>query len=158
MGSFLLLGIGTGAATTLAWVGLGLILVHTGLGVALTVQAMRSGREVGRWYLKQNAEFWIRRLSGVAIIILLFFHLGVYGETVAGSFGLQEFTAVKLITQLLLIAALFIHIFVNLRPLLISLGIIRHRERRVDLFLVASVFLLFFTSAVLFYYIGWQYL
>ncbi|TQI66027.1 pilus assembly protein PilX [Clostridium sp. KNHs216] len=158
MGSFLLLGIGSNAATTLAWTGFGLILVHAGLGVALTVQAARVGNESGRWYLKQNKEFWTRRFSGVATLILLLFHFGAYGETVNGTFGLKEFTSIRLITQLLLIAALFIHIFVNLRPLLISLGVIKQRERRVDLFLIASVFLLFFTGAVLFYYIGWQYL
>ncbi|QAT49941.1 pilus assembly protein PilX [Caproiciproducens sp. NJN-50] len=158
MGSFLLLGIGSDAATTLAWVGFGLILIHAGLGVALTVQAARGGGEFGRWYLRQNATFWTRRFSGVAILILLFFHFGAYGETVNGAFGLKEFTMIKLVTQLLLIAALFIHVFVNLRPLLISLGVIKQWERRVDLFLIASVFLLFFTGAVLFYYIGWQYL
>ncbi|HAH62782.1 MAG TPA: pilus assembly protein PilX [Treponema sp.] len=158
MGSFLLLGVGTNAATILAWIGFGLILVHAGLGVVLTVQAVREGGKSGRWYLRQNAEFWTRRFSGAAIMILLFFHFGTYGETVNGTFGLKEFTTVKLITQLLLIAALFIHIFVNIRPLLISLGVIKQKERRVDLFLTGSVFLLFFTGAVLIYYIGWQYL
>ncbi len=158
MGSFMLLGVGTNAGKTLAWLGFGLILIHAALGAALTVQAVRGGKESGRWYLRQNKEFWARRFSGVAILILLFFHFGVYGETVDGTFGLIEFTTIKLVTQLLLIASLFVHIFVNIRPLLVSWGILKHHERRWDLFLIASVFLLFFTGAVLFYYIGWQFL
>lgn len=158
MGSFMLLGIGTNAGKILAWIGFGLILLHTALGVMLTVQAVRGGKESGRWYFRQNKEFWTRRFSGAAILILLFFHFGVYGEMVDGSFGLIEFTTVKLVTQLLFIASIFIHIFVNIRPLLISWGILRHREKRWDLFLIASVFLLFFTGAVLFYYIGWKFL
>lgn len=158
MGSFMLLGIGTHAGKTLAWICFGLILIHAALGVALTVQAVLGGKESGHWYLRQNKEFWIRRFSGVAILILLFFHFGVYGKTVDGTFGLVEFTTFKLGTQLLLIAALFVHIFVNIRPLLVSWGILTHRERRRDLFLIASVFLLFFTGTVLFYYIGWQFL
>lgn len=158
LGSFMLLGIGTNAEKPLAWFGFALMLIHAALGVLLTVQAAHSGKESGHWYLKQNKEFWIRRFSGIAILILIFFHFDVYGETVDGIFGLKEFTAIKLITQLLLIASLFVHIFVNIRPLLISWGILQYRERRVDFFLVASVMCLFFTGAVLFYYIWWQYL
>ncbi len=158
LGSFMLLGVGANAGKPLAWLGFVLILIHAVLGFFLTIKAVRCGKESGRWYVRQNKEFWTRRFSGVAILILLFFHFGVYGEMVDGTFGLKEFTAVRLITQLLLIFSLFVHIFVNIRPLLISWGILKYRERRWDLFLIASVIFLFLTGAVLFYYIGWQFL
>mgnify|MGYP000116885125 CR=1 FL=1 len=42
--------------------------------------------------------------------------------------------------------------------LLVSLGIISYKERRGDIYLILSVLLLFIAGAVIFYYIGWQYL
>ena len=45
---------------------------------------------------------------------------------------------------------------INIRPLLVSLGIIRFRERRGDLYLILSVIFLFSAAAVILYYVGWQ--
>jgi hypothetical protein len=93
-----------------------------------------------------------------AAAMLAFCHFRLFGHTIDGQYILFEFTTTRLVTQFLLIAALFTHIFVNIRPLLVSLGIITFKERRVDIFLILSVFLLFFAGAVASYYIGWQYL
>ena len=71
---------------------------------------------------------------------------------------LFPFTTVKMVTQLLFVAAIFVHIFINIRPLLVSLGIISYKERRSDIYLILSVLLLFIAGAVILYYIGWQYL
>lgn len=109
-------------------------------------------------YLKQNAIFWARRASGLAILILLFFHIGLFGKVQNGTYILFPFTTVKMVTQLLFVAAIFVHIFINIRPLLVSLGIISYKERRGDIYLILSVLLLFIAGAVIFYYIGWQYL
>lgn len=107
-------------------------------------------------YSKQNALFWTRRVSGLAILILVFFHMGAFGSVEDGLYILTPFTTVKLLTQLLLIAALFVHIFVNVRPLLVSLGVIAYKERRGDLFLILSILLLFMAGSVVVYYIRWH--
>lgn len=73
-----------------------------------------------------------------------------------GAYILFPFTTVKLIAQLLLIASLAVHLMINIRPLLVSLGIIRFRERRGDLYLILSVIFLFSATAVILYYVGWQ--
>lgn len=113
---------------------------------------------IRKMYLKQNAIFWARRASGLAILILLFFHIGLFGKVQNGTYILFPFTTVKMVTQLLFVAAIFVHIFINIRPLLVSLGIISYKERRGDIYLILSVLLLFIAGAVIFYYIGWQYL
>ena len=109
-------------------------------------------------YLKQNVIFWARRASGMAILILLLFHIGLFGKVQNGTYILFPFTTVKMVTQLLFVAAIFVHIFINIRPLLVSLGIISYKERRSDIYLILSVLLLFIAGAVILYYIGWQYL
>ncbi|BAH05741.1 hypothetical protein CKR_0690 [Clostridium kluyveri NBRC 12016] len=150
----MLMDISTSGGKLLAWIGLALLIVHAVFGAVFTIQAVQSGKKSEKWYLKQNSRFWTRRFSGIAILILVFFHFGVYGETVNGTYELKEFTTFKFVTQILLIFALF----VNIRPLLISLGLLQYKERKEDIFVVISVLLLFFTGAVLFYYIRWQFL
>ena len=151
MGSFMLLGIGSSAGKILAWVA-----AHTVIGVILTINTLKISKNAGNSYLKQNAVFWARRASGLAILILMFFHIGLFGGVQDGIYILFPFTTVKLITQLLLVAALFIHLFINIRPLLVSLGIISYKERRGDIYLILSVLLLFSAGAVIIYYIGWH--
>ena len=156
MGSFMLLGIGSSAGKILAWFGVAVLAAHTVIGVILTIKTLKISQNAGNSYLKQNAVFWARRASGLAILILMFFHIGLFGGVQDGMYILFPFTTVKLITQLLLFAALFIHLFINIRPLLVSLGIISYKERRGDIYLILSVLLLFSAGAVIIYYIGWH--
>ncbi|MBQ8087953.1 MAG: pilus assembly protein PilX, partial [Clostridia bacterium] len=74
----------------------------------------------------------------------------------AGRYVLVPFTTLKLIAQLMLIASLFIHIFINIRPLMLHIGSLKFRERRIDILLALSVLLLFFTATMIIYYIGWH--
>ena len=155
MGSFMLNGVGSSAGKLLAWIGVGILVVHTVIGVILTVQSLQTAKQSGKMYLKQNAIFWARRASG---LVLLFFHIGLFGKVQNGTYILFPFTTVKMVTQLLFVAAIFVHIFINIRPLLVSLGIISYKERRGDIYLILSVLLLFIAGTVILYYIGWQYL
>lgn len=75
MGSFMLLGISSGAGKFLAWIGVGILAAHTVLGLLLTAQTFRASRSGGKLYGKQNALFWARRTSGLAILLMLFFHI-----------------------------------------------------------------------------------
>ncbi|MGN0351022.1 MAG: hypothetical protein ACI4ES_05160 [Roseburia sp.] len=79
MGSFMLLGIGSSAGKVLAWIGVAILIVHTVIGTILTVKTIRTSKENGDNYWKQNTVFWARRASGLAILILLFFHIGLFG-------------------------------------------------------------------------------
>ena len=100
MGSFMLNGVGSSAGKLLAWIGVGILVVHTVIGVILTVQSLQTAKQSGKMYLKQNAIFWARRASGLAILILLFFHIGLFGKVQNGTYILFPFTTVKMVTQL----------------------------------------------------------
>lgn len=157
MGSFMLLGVGSSAGKVLAWIGAGILLVHTVIGVILTVKTIHASRKSGGdSYLKQNSVFWARRASGLAILILAFFHIGLFGKVNDGVYLLFPFTTVRLFTQLLLIASVFLHLMINIRPLLVSLGVLDFKRRRGDLYLIFSILMLFMAGAVILYYIGWQ--
>lgn len=122
----------------------------------LTAQTFRASRSGGKLYGKQNALFWARRTSGLAILLMLFFHIGVFGRVQDGVYILFPFTTVRLLTQLLLVASVFVHLLLNLRPLLVSLGIVRDKEQRGDLYLILSILVLFAAGSIILYYIGWN--
>ena len=156
MGGFMLIGTGKSAGKVLAWIGVGILAVHAAIGVYLTVKSLKTAKNTDEKYLRENKAFWARRASGLAILILLFFHIGMFGEVRNGQYILFPFTTTKLITQLLFIASVAVHILINIRPLLVSLGIISFKKRKGDIYLILSVLLLFMSGAVIFYYIGWQ--
>ena len=149
MGSFMLLGISSRAGKFLAWIGVGILAAHTVLGLLLTAQTFRASRSGGKLYGKQNALFWARRTSGLAILLMLFFHIGVFGRVQDGVYILFPFTTVRLLT-------VFVHLLLNLRPLLVSLGIVRDKEQRGDLYLILSILVLFAAGSIILYYIGWN--
>lgn len=155
MGSLLMVGCSQNAMKILAWIGVGIIGIHTIIGIIVTIKTFIQSKNNGNVYLRQNAVFWTRRASGLAIIIMFLFHLGLFGEVVDGQYVLFEFTTVRLIAQLLLVAALFIHIFVNVRPLLVSMGVMKVKKKRFDIFLVLSILVFFMTACTVVYYIGW---
>ena len=130
MGSFMLLGISSGAGKFLAWIGVGILAAHTVLGLLLTAQTFRASRSGGKLYGKQNALFWARRTSGLAILLMLFFHIGVFGRVQDGVYILFPFTTVRLLTQLLLVASVFCASSAQSPTLLVSLGIVRDKEQR----------------------------
>ncbi len=57
MGSFMLNGVGSSAGKLLAWIGVGILVVHTVIGVILTVQSLQTAKQSGKMYLKQNVIF-----------------------------------------------------------------------------------------------------
>ena len=99
MGSFMLNGVGSSAGKLLAWIGVGILVVHTVIGVILTVQSLQTAKQSGKMYLKQNVIFWARRASGMAILILLLFHIGLFGKVQNGTYILFPFTTVKMVTS-----------------------------------------------------------
>ena len=78
LGSFMLLGVGQTGGKMLAHIGMLLLFLHLCIGVRLTMQTLRTKQ--GFAYSKQNALFWTRRASGLAILILVFFHMGAFGS------------------------------------------------------------------------------
>lgn len=157
IGSFLILGISSISLKPLAHILLGLVLIHAVIGMVLTKDAVKSGKQTGHWYVGANAGFWIKRISGVAILVLLCFHVGAYTTVVDGKLFLTEFTWIKMVAQLLLIFAILIHLIVSIKPMLIRKGVIHHKERKVDYLLVISIFYLIFVIAVISYYIQWNF-
>lgn len=139
----------------ISWLAFYLLIIHTILGIIFTTQSIKTNTNQGKWYLKQNRVFWIRRISGILMLVLVFLHYSSFGGVVNGQYMLFEFNIPSLIIQILLIISLFVHIFSNINPMLDSLGIIRNKLNP-SIFIILWIFLLIFTIASIFYFISWQ--
>ena len=155
-GSLQMLGVGKTVGKSLAWVTLGLIAIHTLIGLKLTVDTLQAQRRSGAAYWKENKLFWARRVSGMAILLLLFCHLTAFGYDRDGAYRLHWFTTGRLTTQLLLLAAIGLHLITNLKPLLLAFGQKNLRGYLGDLLVALSVLLLFMAVAFVVYYLRWN--
>ena len=156
MGSLMLLGVSKISFLTLSWILFMAVIVHGILGIMATLAAVRNGKAAGHWYLKQNAAFWTKRISGIAILLLLAFHVTAYTTSVDGRFFLKEFTLCRMVSQIIFILAIFIHLAVSVKSMLIAKGTVKFKVRTLDWMLVLSVMMFFFAVAVILYYIQWQ--
>jgi len=155
-GSLQMLGVGNTALKELSWVTAGLIMVHTLMGLKLTLETVKAQRQTGVFYWRENKLFWARRISGLAILLLLFCHVTAFGYTKDGAYRLFWFTAGKLTVQLLLLLAVGVHILTNVKPLLIAFGQKSLRGWLFDILVVLSILLLFMAAAFVVYYLRWN--
>ena len=82
MGSLMLLGISNLSIRPFSWLLLTAVAAHGILGILSTIRAIKSGKQSGKWYLQKNAAYWTKRFSGLAILILLGFHITAYTTTI----------------------------------------------------------------------------
>jgi succinate dehydrogenase/fumarate reductase cytochrome b subunit len=158
-GGFQLMGLIPGGSTLLeglAWIMLALLAVHIVLGVVLAVKTLRTSAKAGVAYKKENALFWVRRLSGFALALLLLLHLLLFVRTGTGAFRLHDFGVQELLGQLLLLAALAMHLLCNIKPLVIALGLHSGSGYRRDILLILAVVMAFCALAFVIYYLRWN--
>ena len=155
-GGLRLAGASTEPATISAWLCVAFICVHMVIGTILTARTLKARKLSGAGYFRENSEFWTRRISGFVILIPLAMHLAIFMQSSDSAYRLQAFTAGRLISQVLLVAAIALHVLTNIRPSMISLGVRDHKAFRIDLLLILSVLLLLMGIAFVIYYIRWM--
>ena len=155
-GSIRLFGADAGSAQLSARLCMFLVLVHVIITTILTVRTLLTIKKSGRGYFRENLLFWARRISGFALLIPLVMHLLVFSGTGDEAYRLVFFHSGRLISQILMAAALALHILTNIHPLLIGLGAKHHGVLSADLLFIISVFLLFCCGAFCVYYLRWM--
>ena len=154
-GSFMMLGISYVTFKPLAYFTLFLTVIHAVIGIILTVKSLIKARK-GNSYFELNARFWAIRITGVLMIVLLFFHMGMFGAKKYGRFVLNEFTPLRYIATALLVITLLAHIVLGLKPLLTALGVLSEKNRVKSLLVCLAIFFILAFIATTVYFIGWQ--
>ncbi len=155
-GAMELFGAGYDALKTLARACATLIIIHAVIGVKLTVDSVRVWKKTRAPYFRENGLFWARRISGLAIMVLIFFHMFAFGQTENGVYQLRPYTTAKMIAQILFVLSIALHILTNVRPMLIALGARPLRRYVPDILVVLSIILLVFIAAFIIYYLRWK--
>lgn len=134
-----------------------LTAVHIGIGIITTVQTDRALRQSGVSYFRQNRLFWIRRISGSALLLFMVSHVLIFsGTEESGAYRLSLFAGAQLLTQILMVLSLMVHLLCNITPLRIALGIEDRHRFRTDVLLVLAILLLLAGAAFVIYYIRWS--
>ena len=141
----------------LSYLMVGLIVVHMVISMKLTWDTLRSQKAAGVSYRKANRHFWVRRISGMALMLFIALHVMVFrGRQTEEGYRLVLFNGGRLAVQLLMVAALMVHLLTNIRPLKIALGIEDDKGLRVDILLALAILLLLAAAAFVVYYLRWQ--
>ncbi len=156
LGGFQLIGAGNVISKGLSHTMMTLVLIHVVIGIRLTVDAVRVQKKTGAGYFRRNLVYWARRISGIAIMVLIFFHMTAFADNSGDAYRLVWFDRARLITQLLLVASVAVHVITNVRPMLITFGIRGLRRWAADILFVLSVVLLFMAAAFIVYYLRWN--
>ncbi len=155
IGALKLAGAGAYEQKIVAWICIGFVCAHVLVTMILTAQTLHARKLSGAGYFKDNILFWVRRISGFAVIIPLVMHLTVFRSGNADAYRLQVFTTGRMISQILLIAAIAFHVLTNIKSVMISFGVKGHKAFALDFFLILSVLLLLFAVAFAIYYLRW---
>lgn len=159
MGGMILMGFIPGGNTVmkvLAEVMMICITGHVILSIKLTADTVIAVKRSGAHYFKENKMFWIRRISGLAVMLFIVAHLEIFGKDGGDPVRLALFEGPQLVTQLLLVVSLIVHILTNIRPLMLSLGAKSYKELALDIVLILSMILLFAGAGFAVYYFRWQ--
>ena len=157
-GAFQLSGIVPGGSlirAILAFILVTAVAIHTVIGIKLTADTLTSIRRSGASYFKNNVEFWIRRISGFALILFIIYHLCVFMGLDDEIFRLRHFDGVSLAAHILLAVSLIIHLMFNIKPLCIALGI-ANRKYVKDVIIILSIVLAICAVGFIIYYLRWN--
>lgn len=155
MGALQLSGANTNTLKPLAWVCVGLITAHIVVSAGLTIQTLYACKKSGTGYFRNNLMFWAKRITGLAIVIPLVMHLMIFHSESGDAFRLQVFTSGRMISQILFVAAIALHVLLNIKPLLTGFGVKENRAFSGDIIFVLSVVLLLLAAAFVVYYLRW---
>lgn len=133
-----------------------LIAVHIIIGVKLTADSVAAVRKSGASYFKENRLFWIKRISGFAVLLFVVCHVVIFLGRNDEAYRLNYFGGIQLISQLLMVLSLAVHILTNIKPLMLSLGIGKAKSFLADALIVAAVLLLVSAAGFVIYYIRWS--
>ena len=122
-GGLYMLGAGTGVIRPLALTMLALVIFHALISMAVTIRAEKAGFKTKARYNAENREFWNRRTSGLAILVLGVMHALLLSKNEEGIPRIAFMPRFFELVTPLLILSVYLHLRSNIRPLLIALGI-----------------------------------
>ena len=118
--------------------------VHVVLSTMLTARSVVYIKHSGASYFRENRMFWVRRISGLAILPFILQHFWMFSPefTEEGILIVPGFDHLNLAVSVLLAVCVIIHAASNIRSLCISMG------TGISRILIIIVFVLFLAGLI----------
>ena len=160
-GSFQLFGASEGGSAIMnaaTWTMLAAVILHTVIGIKLTADTLTAMKKSGGSnYFKENKLFWIRRISGFAVMLFIAAHVAIFmGHNGSDGYRLNLFDVPQLILSVLMVLSVLLHVSVNIRPLMLAIGAKSGRTLIGDIALILSVIMVVAAAAFIVYYARWS--
>ena len=158
VGGFITWGVFDGGSTfmkIMARIMVTLIGVHLVIGTKLTADTLKALKRSGAHYFKENKLFWIRRMSGFAVMVFIVIHIMIFMGKQGGVYRLNFFGAAELVSQILMVLSIALHVLTNVKPLMLGFGTRSWKEMGLDLALILTGVLLFSGVCFVIYYLRW---
>ena len=150
------IGGGSQILSIISWIMLGLIILHIVIGIKLTADTLKAVKKSGVSYGKENRIFWVRRISGFAIVLFILCHVIIFMGKSGEAYRLNYFGVIQLISQILLVISIAVHVLSNIKPLLIAMGVRGFKDVFIDTLFILSIILLFAGAGFVVYYLRWN--
>ena len=121
-GNLHMLGFDVSVFGPFALVMVGLVLLHTIISMLVTIRAEKAGMKTHARYQKENQEFWLRRSSGMGILVFALIHAYSMLPSKQGPPNIAFMPKIFELATPLMILCIALHIYVNIKPLLIAVG------------------------------------
>ncbi|MBR5088005.1 MAG: hypothetical protein IK093_01115 [Ruminiclostridium sp.] len=131
-----------------AFILLAAITVHIVICVKFTADTFKALGKTGSGYFAENGMFWVRRISGVAVLVFAVLHAIMLTGDNYMNYGFPQ-----LMLSVLFVASLAVHLIGNIRPLMIAFGLGRGEKISVTVMLVLSTALLASGAAFCVYFV-----
>ena len=160
MGSLLLLGIipyiGAIMGTLPHLLGTA-IFAHIIIGAKLGIDTLYAMKKSGVGYFSENKLFWVRRISGGAVLLFMILHASLFVRiSHSGEYYPKLFDLPQLICSILFFISLMLHIASNIRPLVIALGAGKAETKIGSAAVILAILLLFAAVAFIYYFVRCQ--
>lgn len=129
-----------------------LVMCHALIGMILTFRnrPLRNSNK----YMKENRLYWLRRVTGIGILILAMPHISMFVKWHDDTFAvLKKIKAVQMGMHMLFIAFIMVHLAINIKPMLISMGVKKYKVVGAIIQAVTGIFTIFAAIASIVYYV-----
>lgn len=156
LSSLLMMDITSVFIKELPYIVAGIVGVHALISIGYTIRTLCIAHRTHAPYFKENRLYWSRRISGLVILCLISFHMLAFTDNNGGVFRLIPFDLFRLIMQLLFLCSVAVHLIANVKPILISFGTRKLRQKWGTVLFFVSAGLLVMTIGFIVYYVRWQ--
>lgn len=146
-GGLYFFGVVPGVFKPVAFAMLALVVLHAIISMIVTIRAEKAGFQTKARYNAENRDFWLRRASGIAILILAILHAFMMSKDKNGVARLASMPKPLRLATPLLVFAVYLHLMSNVRPLLISMGVRKIDRKEIIIKVILSIVALFAIAA-----------